>query len=89
MSQISKEIFLKKLRRDPSVGEITEAEMREWLPHITSAESWAIFDELYNTWQRSNQETKEEEEARRAEDLESHIKVRKAFEALARHKGLI
>jgi hypothetical protein len=65
--------------------EITDNELR----NMTSAQSWVIFAELYDTWQRTNQETSEDREARDAQDLESHIKVRKAFEALARHKGLI
>ena len=89
MSKIDREVLLKKLRDPQAAKEISETELRELLPTMTSAEGWAIFDELYDTWQRTNQETPEEREARRAQDLETHIKVRKAFEALARHKGLI
>ena len=89
MSKIDKEILLQTLRGYAEVNKITEAENRQRLAVLTHEQSQKIFEMLYDVWERTGKKAGGNLEALRAQDLEAHIEVRKAFEALALHKGLI
>jgi hypothetical protein len=88
-SRLDREILLKTLKGYAEVNAITEAEHRARLAKMTSAESWAIFAALYETWERLGQQAGGDWEALAHRRLEEAVALRKAFERLARHKGLI
>jgi len=87
-SQLDRETLLQTLRGYAEVNAITEAERRAQLAKMTSAESWAIFASLYAAWERTGKQAGGDWEALARRRLEEAVAVRKAFEKLARHKGL-
>jgi len=71
------------------VNRFTDEERRARLKKITDKESLEIFVSLYQTWKHTGKQAGGDLlkiEQRRIDDL---IRFRKAFETLARHKGLI
>jgi len=88
-SRLDRETLLKTLRGYAEVNAITEAERRARLSKMTSAESWAIFTSLHETWEQLGKQAGGNWEALARRRLEEAIALRQAFEKLARHKGLI
>ncbi len=88
-SQLDRETLLQTLRGYAEVNAITEAERHARLAKMTSAESWAVFESLYEVWERAGRRAGGDWEALARRRLEEAVVVRKAFERLARHKGLI
>jgi len=52
-SQLDRETLLQTLRGYAEVNAITEAERHARLAKMTSAESWAVFESLYEVWERA------------------------------------
>jgi hypothetical protein len=88
-SRLDREIVLKTLRGYAIVNQITEAERRARLKTMTDAEAREIFDSLYDTWKRTGKQAGGDWEALARRELEDKIRVRRAFEALARRRGLM
>ncbi len=89
MPTLDRDVLLRTLRGYAEVNEITEKERRAALAKITRAESWAIFDALYETWRRTGKQAGGDWEALAEQRLADHIALRLKFETVARHKGLI
>ncbi len=80
---------LQMLKGYEIVNRFTDEERRTRLKKITDKESLEIFVSLYQTWKHTGAQAGGDWakiEQRRIDDL---IRFRKAFETLARHKGLI
>ena len=88
-SQLDQETLLQTLRGYAEVNAITEAERHARLAKMTSAESWAIFESLYEVWERMGKQGGGDWERLADRRLEEAVAVRNAFAKLARHKGLI
>ena len=88
-SKLDREITLQTLKGYAIVNQITEAERRARLKTMTDAEALEIFASLYNTWKRTGKQAGGDWEALARRRLEHKIRMRQAFEALARYKGLI
>lgn len=88
-TKLNREILLQTLAGYREVNRITEAERRSRLETLTDAEARGMFAALYADWQRSGQRAGGDWEVMAREKLESKVQVRRAFEALARLKGLI
>ena len=88
-SRIDRDLVLKTLRGYAEVNAITDAERRARLEKMTSERSWTAFESLYQSWRRTGQQAGGDWEALAQRRLEESIALRRAFEALARSKGLI
>ncbi len=88
-SKLDREITLQTIKGYAIVNQITEAERRARLKTMTDAEALEIFASLYDTWKRTGKQAGGDWEALTRRRLEHKIRVRQAFEALARRKGLI
>jgi hypothetical protein len=88
-SKLNREVLLQTLAGYREVHRITEAERSARLQALTDTEAREMFNALYMDWKRSGQRAGGDWEALAREKLEHKIKVRQAFEALARRKGLI
>jgi len=88
-SSIDRDILFQTLRGYAEVNAITEAERRERLARISSAENWEIFDALYETWEITGKRAGGNWEAIARQRLADAIALRRAFEVVARRKGLI
>jgi hypothetical protein len=81
-----------KLNRDillQTLAGYAEAERRARLRTMTDAEALAIFAALYETWKRTGKQAGGDWEAVACRNLESKLKLRQAFQQVARSKGLI
>ena len=87
--KLDREILRQTLAGFAEVNKITEAERRARLKTMTDAEASAIFASLYEMWKRSGQRAGGDWEALSRRGIEHKIRVRKDFETLARHKGLL
>src|SRR5687767_1920299 len=88
-NKLNRDLLLQTLAGYREVNRITEAERRSRLQTLTDAEALDIFNALYMAWQHSGRNAGGDWETLAREKLEHKIQVRRAFEALARHKGLI
>jgi hypothetical protein len=88
-SSIDRDILFQTLRGYAEVNAITEAERRERLARISSAENWEIFDALYETWEITGKRAGGNWKAIARQRLADAIALRRAFEVVARRKGLI
>ena len=88
-TKLNRDVLLQTLAGYREVNRLTEAERQARLQTLTDAEAREMFAALYADWQRSGQRAGGDWEALAREKLEHKIQVRRAFEALARHKGLI
>lgn len=86
---IDRDILLQTLAGYAEVNRIAEEERRARLKQMTDAEARGIFECLYETWKQTGKQAGGDWEALARLRLEPKIAVRRAFEALARHKGLI
>ena len=88
-SKLNREVLLQTLAGYREVNRLTDEERQARLQTLTDAEAREMFDALYADWQRSGQRAGGDWEALAREKLEHKIQVRRAFEALARRKGLL
>ncbi len=89
VSKLDRDIVLQTLAGYAEVNRITEAERRARLKSMTDTQAREIFSALYETWKRSGKQAGGEWGALARLKVEHKIKVRQAFEALARRRGLI
>jgi tRNA nucleotidyltransferase/poly(A) polymerase len=89
MAKLDRDLLLQTLAGYAEVNRITEAERRERLKAMTDAEARRIFASLYDTWQRSGKNAGGDWARLAQHRLEHHLRVRAAFEALAKRRGLI
>jgi len=86
-SKLDRDILLQTLAGYAEVNKITAAERAARLKTMTDAEARAIFDDLCAGWDQTKHDGNWESINRRR--LEQKIALRRAFEKLARAKGLI
>jgi hypothetical protein len=84
MSTLNKDIVLQSLRGYAEANGIASSERAATLAQMTRAESWAIFNTLYNTWKRTGRQAGGDWEALAEQRLAEDIALRKAFEMAAR-----
>jgi hypothetical protein len=89
MSALNKDLLHQTLRGYAEVNEIISAERAAALANMTRVESWAIFEALYETWKRTGQQAGGDWEALAEQRLADAIALRRAFETIARRKGLL
>ncbi len=87
--KLDRDILLQTLAGYAEVNRITDAERRARLKTMTDAEAREIFASLYETWKRSGKLAGGNWEALARSKIEHKIRVRQAFEALARRNNLI
>lgn len=88
-SKLDRDIVLQTLAGYAEVNKITAAERRARLKTMTDAEAREMFESLYETWKRSGQLAGGNWEALARRKIEHKIQIRRAFESLAKAKGLI
>ncbi len=86
---LDRDLLLQTLAGYAEVNKITAAERRARLKTMTDAEAREIFESLYETWKRSGQLAGGNWEALARRKIEYKIQIRRAFESLAKAKGLI
>lgn len=86
--KLDRDILLQTLAGYAEVNKITEAERRARLKRMTDAEARDIFASLYKTWKLSGKRAGGNWEALARRKIEHKIRVRQAFEALSRLRGL-
>jgi hypothetical protein len=89
MSTLNKEIVQQTLRGYAEANEIASAERAEALAQLTRQASWATFDALYDAWKRTGQRAGGDWEALAEQRLAEAVALRRAFEVIARRKGLL
>jgi hypothetical protein len=89
MSTLNKDSLLQTLRGYAEANEIASSERAATLAQITRRESWAAFGALYDAWKRTGQQAGGNWEALAEQRLAEAIALRKAFETVARRKGLL
>ncbi len=89
MSTVSKDVLQQTLRGYAEANEITSAERAAALAQVTRQESWATFDALYDAWKRTGQQAGGDWEALAEQRLAEAVAVRRAFQTVARRKGLL
>jgi hypothetical protein len=89
MSILNKDIVQQTLRGYAEANEIASAERAAALAQLTRQESWATFDALYDTWKRTGQRAGGNWEDLAEQRLSEAIALRRAFEMIARRKGLL
>ena len=89
MTKLDRDIVLQTLAGYAEVDKITEAERRARLERLTDAEARAIFDDLSAGWDRSIGDDGSDWRGLDRWRIEQKIEVRRAFERLARAKGLL
>ena len=89
MSVLNRDIVQQALRGYAEANEIASAERAAALAQLTRQESWAAFDALYDAWKRTGQRAGGDWEALAKQRLAEAIAVRRAFEMIARRKGLL
>lgn len=88
-AKLDPEIVRQTMAGFAEVNKITEAERKARLKSMTDAEAWGIFASLYDMWKRTGADAGGDWNALAEYRLAHHLRVRDAFEALARRKGLI
>ena len=89
MATLSKDLLNQTLRGYAEVNQITSAERAAALEQVTRGENWAMFDALYEAWKRTGQQAGGDWEALAKQRLADAIALRRTFELIARHKGLL
>jgi hypothetical protein len=70
-------------------SDFLEAERMDWLGRMTPEEAWAAFESLYRFWEQTGHRSGGDWAALERLKLEEKIELRRAFERLARAKGLL
>ncbi len=89
MTKLDRELVLQTLAGYAEVNKVTEAERRARLETMTDAEARAIFDDLTAGSDRSTRDDGSDWRRLDRWRIEQKIAVRRAFERLARAKGLL
>lgn len=89
MAAVNKDLLQQTLRGYAEVNEITAMERAASLARITREENWAAFQALYEAWKRTGQKAGGDWAALSEQRVADAIAVRRVFELLARHKGLL
>jgi hypothetical protein len=89
MSILNKDVVQQTLRGYAEANEIASAERAAALAQLTRQESWAAFDALYIAWKRTGQRAGGDWEALAERRLAEAVALRRAFELIARRKGLL
>ncbi|MBI4770373.1 MAG: hypothetical protein HY784_08200 [Chloroflexi bacterium] len=86
---LDRALVLQTLAGYAEVNRITAAERCQRLQTVTDREALETFAALYETWKRSGALAGGDREALARRKLEYKIRLRQAFETLARAKGLL
>ena len=89
MATLDREILLQTLRGYAAVNRITQNERRSRCKEQTTQESLEVFTRLFETWVCSGKQAGGDQEALAQQRLHAHLRVRRAFEVLAKKEGYI
>jgi len=89
MSILNKDIVQQTLRGYAEANEIASTERAVALAQLTRQESWATFAALYDVWKRTGQQAGGDWETLAEQRLAEAVALRRAFETVARRKGLL
>ena len=89
MATLDREILLQTLRGYAAVNCITQSERRSRWKEQTTQESLEVYTRLFETWVCTGKQAGGDQEALAQKRLQAHLRVRQAFEVLAKKQGYI